>query len=512
MDDRRAIELARLRAALRLPAAEADRGVAITAIAYDSRRVVPGTLFVAIPGFHVDGHDYLDAAIAAGARAAVVERAFVARAGDRPIPLLAVDDTRAALSAVAAAYYDEPGRAMRVIGVTGTDGKTTTTYLISALLESAGHCTGLMGTVEFKVGREWRSNDTRQTTPEALEVQQLLAEMRDAGVTHAVIESSSHGLALHKLDHCFYDVAVVTNVGADHLELHGTPEAYLEAKGRLFALLDASGDKPGTRAGVVNADDHSAPHLRARTRARVLAYGIDAPADVRAERVALDEGGAAFNLVTPSGRAAVRTHLPGRFNVSNALAAATVAEVEGLSPEQTAAGLARMRGVPGRMERIEAGQPFAVVVDYAHTGPAFEKVLRALRGVTDGRIIAVFGCAGGRSPERRPGMGGVAARLADFSVLTNEDPHEEHPQQILQDIAAALRAAGRREGEDFVLVEDRRAAIRAAFARARPGDLVLLAGKGHEASIIVGRTKHPWDERRVAREELAALGYQQPAS
>lgn len=444
----------------------------------------------------------------AGAAAVVVRHDRLTAFHDLTVPLLAVEDTRVALSAAAAEFYGHPGRSMRVIGVTGTDGKTTTTYLTSALLESAGKQTGLMGTVDFKVGAEWRHNDTRQTTPEALEVQQLLAAMRDAGVTHAVIESSSHGLELHKLDHCAYDTAVVTNVGQDHLELHGTADAYLAAKGRLFSFLDDRAGKPGPSTGIVNADDpRSAEHMRSRTHSPVLSYGIDTAADLRAEAISLDPSGASFFLVASVGRVPVRTQLPGRFNVSNALAAASVALVEGVDLPQIAAGLAQARGVPGRMERVGAGQPFTVIVDYAHTGPAFEKVLRTLRPLTSGRIIAVFGCAGGRSPERRPGMGAVAARLADFSVITNEDPHEEDPRSILDDIAAAMRSVGRREGEDFVIVEDRRDAIRTALRHVQPADIVLLAGKGHEQSIIVGRTKHPWDERTVARELLAELGY-----
>jgi len=503
------VRLADLCAAIGVPAEAGHADGPISGIAYDSRRVQPGAVFFAVPGFHVDGHAFVGDAARKGAAAVVVQRERASAVPVVPVPVLAVDDTRPALSAAAAAFYGYPGLSMRVIGVTGTDGKTTTSYLISALLESAGRSTGLMGTVQFKVGSVWRENDTRQTTPEAPEVQQLLAEMRDGGVTHAVVESSSHGLDLRKLEHCAYDVAVVTNVGEDHLELHGTAEAYLAAKGRLFTLLDERRSKGGEVAGVVNADDaRSAAHIRQRTSAPVLSYGIDAPADVRAEDLWLDERGATFTLVTPRGRAAVRTRLPGRFNVSNALAAATVAMVEGLSPEEIAAGLAEARGVPGRMERVDQGQPFTVIVDYAHTGPAFEKVLNTLRLLTAGRVIAVFGCAGGRSPERRPGMGGVAARLADFAVLTNEDPHEEEPRAILNDIAAAMRAGGRREGDDFVVIEDRRVGIREAFSRATAGDLVLLAGKGHEQSIVVGRTKTPWDERRVAAETLAGLGYQ----
>jgi UDP-N-acetylmuramoyl-L-alanyl-D-glutamate--2,6-diaminopimelate ligase len=504
------MNLAAVRRVLALPDEGADPDTPVSSVAYDSRLLLPGGVFVAISGFHVDGHDFLDQAVAAGATAVVVRRDQAVRAAALGVPVLAVADTRLALSALSAAFYGEPGRALRVIGVTGTDGKTTTTYLISAVLESAGRVTGLIGTVEHKIGAEWRDNSTRQTTPEALEVQGLLAEMRDAGVTHAIVESSSHGLELRKLEHCYYDVAAVTNVGADHLELHGTPDEYLAAKGRLFALLDASAGKPGERFGVVNADDpRSAAHMHGRTHATVVSYAIENPADIRAEDLSFDPGGATFALAAPQGRTGVRLPLHARFNVSNALAAAAVALGEGLTPAEVAAGLATAKGPPGRMERIDAGQPFAVVVDYAHTGPAFETVLRALRPAAAGRLITVFGCAGGRSPERRPAMGGAAARLADFSVLTNEDPHEDDPAAILEEIAAAMRSAGRREGEDFVRIEDRRTAIRTAFACARAGDLVLLTGKGHEQSIIVGRTKTPWDERRVAREELAALGYRQ---
>jgi len=501
------MDLNEARAVLRLPAGPATRA-RLTAIAYDSRVVRPGSLFVAVPGFHVDGHRYLNTAIHAGAAAVVVRRDHALQLGSLPVPVLAVEDTRAALSALSAAFYDHPGRALRVLGVTGTDGKTTTSYLISELLEAGGFSTGLMGTVQFKVGPDWRENDTRQTTPEAPEVHQLLAEMRAAGVTHAVVESSSHGLELHKLDDCAYDAAVVTNVGSDHLELHGTTEAYLAAKGRLFALLDEAGPKPGPRYGVVNADHpRSATHMRARTRAEVRSYGIDAPADVYAADLHLDAGGATFALVTPAGARPVRLPLPGRFNVSNALAAATVAWMEGMDLEMIARALGGVYGPPGRMQRVAAGQPFTVVVDYAHTGPALEKVLETLRPLTAGKLTVLFGCAGGRSPERRAGMGSVAAALADYIVLTNEDPHEEDPAAILAAIAAALTSRGRAQGQDFAVIPDRREAIHAALARAQPGDLVLLAGKGHEQSIISGRTKTAWDEVRVTRAELAALGF-----
>lgn len=504
--------LAALLAALHLPATAAERRTSVSAIAYDSRAVIPGALFVAITGFHVDGHAFLDDAFRHGAVAAVVNDAWVASDRPRAARLIGVPDTRAALSTLAAAFNGRPAEAMRVIGVTGTDGKTTTTYLISALVEHTGRTTGLMGTVDFKIGPRWQHNDTRQTTPEAVEVQALLAEMRAAGVSHAVIESSSHGLALHKLDDCAYDIAVVTYVGEDHLELHGTRDAYLAAKGRLFELLDRPRRKVGARLAVVNADDPgSERYLRGRTAQPVRSYGLAADAEVRAAQLAMDGSGSTFDLLIGGHQRRVRTHLPGAFNVSNILAAATVAAHEGATVAQIAEALETVRGVPGRMERIDGGQPFAVIVDYAHTGPALAKVVTTLRSLTAGRIIVVYGCAGGRSPERRAGMGGVAARLADLSVITTEDPHEESADAIIAEIAAAMCAAGREEGRDFWRVQDRRSAIRSALRMARAGDIVLLAGKGHESSIIIGREHTPWDERAVAREELAELGYTRTA-
>jgi UDP-N-acetylmuramoyl-L-alanyl-D-glutamate--2,6-diaminopimelate ligase len=512
------ITLGTIAAAAGVPLPPEQAAVAIAAVEYDSRAVRPGALFVAIRGFHADGHRFLPAAVAAGAAAVVVEREQPAArisassrctsAAGLGVPVLAVPDTRVALSAAAAAFYREPGRSLRVIGVTGTDGKTTTTYLISAILDAAGHRTGLFGTVAYKVGPEWRENDSRQTTPEAVEVQRLLAEMRAAGCSHAVLESSSHGLALHKLDHCAYDTAVVTYVGADHLDFHGTAEAYLEAKGRLFELLERTAAKPGRRTAIVNADDpRSAVHMRGRTAAPIVSYAIDAAADLRAEAVVLDANGASFTAVSPEDTRPVRIHLPGRFNVSNALAAIAAARAEGVPLATAAAALDRVHGVPGRMERVDEGQPFTVVVDYAHTGPAFAKVLTELRPLTSGRIIAVFGCAGEQSRERRTDMGEVAARLADFSVLTNEDPRREPPEAVIAQIAAAMVAAGAREGERFARVVDRREAIAAAFALARPGDVVLLTGKGHEGSILIGDGRLPWNEREVARAELRRLGH-----
>ncbi|HEY8491401.1 MAG TPA: UDP-N-acetylmuramoyl-L-alanyl-D-glutamate--2,6-diaminopimelate ligase [Dehalococcoidia bacterium] len=485
-------------------------GVEIRRIDYDSRAVEPGSLFVAVPGFRADGHDFIPEAVARGAAAVAVQRdraeAGPERFLDTSLPTAIVPDSRRALADLAAAFHGFPGERLRVVGVTGTDGKTTTTYLASAVLEAGGYETGLVGTAERKVGRRQEPNPSRFTTPEAPEVQALLAEMVRAGVDYAVVESSSHGLALHRLDHCGYDVAVFTNLSGDHLDFHGSREAYMAAKGRLFEMLDEPTAKQGERFAVVNADDAAAGYMASRSRrARVVTYGIDAPADVRAADVALTADRSAFTVTSPWGTARVDAPFPGRFNVSNLLAALTVGLTQGVPLDRMAEALREARGVPGRMERIDVGQPFAVLVDYAHTGDALRKVLATLRGLAEGRVLVVFGAAGGRDAPRRTGLGQAAAELADYAVLTNEDPRHEDPEAIIDEIARAMQAAGRTEGRDFARVVDRREAIAHALARARPGDVVLIAGKGHEQSIIVGDRALPWDDRQVARELLRDL-------
>lgn len=481
----------------------------VSGIVYDSRRVGPGAVFVAIAGFTVDGHDFVGQARERGAAAVVVQRDRLARpAGWDPdrTAWVEVADTRLALSALAAAWHGHPAQTMRVIGVTGTDGKTTTSYMTCAVLDGGGAVTGLMGTVQFKIGARWEDNASRQTTLEAPEVQELLRRMREGGVTHAVIESTSHGLALRKLDHCAYDVAVVTNVTSDHLDFHGSREAYLVAKARLIELAGASAVKTGPRFAVLNADDAgSFDYMRARARVQVFAYGMERPADLRGTVLEARPTGSRVALGGRWGAAELWVPMAGPFNVANALAAAVVGLGHGMRIETVCEAIRDFGGVPGRMESVDAGQPFSVIVDYAHTGHAFRKLLDVLRPLTRGRLITVFGSAGERAPERRAGMGAVAAELVDFAVIANEDPRFEDADRIIDDIARVMTAAGRREGTDFVRVPDRRAAIRAAFDSARPGDTVVLAGKGHEQSIIVGDAKLPWDERRVAHEELTGL-------
>ncbi len=480
-----------------------------TAVCFDSRRVVPGALFVAVPGLDTDGHRYLRDALDRGATALLVQedhRELWEPLSKSGATLVAVPDARAALARAAAGFYGRPATKLGVVGVTGTDGKTTTVHLIAHLLESAGRPAGYLSSAAFSAGGRTARNDSHMTTLEAPFVQEQLAAMVDAGMRYAVIEASSHGLALHRVDECAFDVAVFTTLSRDHLDFHGTMEEYREAKGRLFRMLDESPAKEGVaKAAVVNADDPAFEYFRSLSRAPLTTYGLDAPADVRAQAIEALGLATRFRLVTPHGSADVAVRLAGRYNVSNCLAAAAVALSQGLALAEIARGLESFPGVPAHLELIDCGQPFRVVVDIASTPDAMRRVLEVLRPLTEGRLWAVFGAAGERDPARRDGIGRVVGELAGFAVLTNEDPRRENPDAIIEQIAAGLREAGRQEGRDFARVPDRREALRYAFERARPGDTVLLAGKGTEPSIVIGTTHIPWDEAQAARELLLEL-------
>jgi len=472
----------------------------VTGLCYDSRRLKAGDCFVAIPGTHTDGHRYVETALRDGAVAAVVQR----RTGSG-WPQVVVPDTRRALALMASTLYDHPSRDLVVIGVTGTDGKTTTTTMIQQMLLSAGRPAGSMSTVDIRVGDSVDVNETRQTTLEALEVQEQLARMRDRGLKVVVIESSSHGLALQRVVGVDFDVAVFTNIAHEHLDFHKTIEAYREAKASLIDLTAASRDKGILKTTVLNRDDPSFAYLVDRPIARQLTYGIQMDADFKADRVDLIPEGLRLEASTPLGPLAVRLKLSGRWNAANALAAAAAGVAVGLTLDQIRDGLERFSGVSGRMERVDLGQPFAVIIDYAHTPQSLEKVLRELRPITKGKLIAVFGSAGDRDREKRPWMGEIAARLSDYAVFTNEDPREEDAMTILGEIAAGADEVGWKEGENYARIEDRRQGIAQAVRRARPGDTILLAGKGHERSILIGRGKEPWDERAVAEAAIRGL-------
>lgn len=466
----------------------------VTGLAYDSRQLNVGTLFFAVPGDHVDGHDFIPDAVARGARAVVAER----ETAGLDVPQLLVKRTRDALADAADAWYGRPSEHLDVIGVTGTDGKTTTCYLAVAALQAGGRRPGMIGTVEVRVGGEVTPNDDRNTTPEAPELQALLAKMIDAGNDSVVMEATSHGLAQSRVRNCRFRVAIVTNVTSEHLEFHGTVEAYREAKAMLVEEAPIA---------ILNADDPAFGYFRDRARDRVVTYGTAASADVRATNIQASADSTTFIATTPGWSGEVRLQLPGAFNVHNALAALALAEFEGVDLAAAARALGTVSGVPGRMERIDAGQPFGVVVDYAHTADSLAKMLRTLRPLTAGRLIVVFGSAGERDRVKRPAMGRVAAELADLAVVTDEDPRLEDGHAINEAIAQGAREAGARDGTDLWVIDDRRAAIAHAIGLAGAGDMILLAGKGHEGSMFYANEKRWWDEREVARQELATAGF-----
>src|SRR2546421_465396 len=472
----------------------------VTGLCYDSRRLKAGDCFIAIPGTHTDGHRYVETALRDGAVAAVVQHQVgTAR------PQVVVDDTRRALPLMSSTWFDHPSRGMTVIGVTGTDGKTTTTTMIQQMVLAAGRPAGSMSTVDIRAGGDVDLNDSRQTTLEALEIQAQLARMRDRGITQAVIETSSHGLALQRVVGVDYDVAVFTNIAHEHLDFHKTIEAYREAKASLIDLTARSVAKGIEKTAVLNRDDPSYTYLAQRAIPRRISYGIQLDADLKAERVEVTAEGLLIEATTPLGALSIRLRQSGRWNAANALAAAAAGVAIGLTLEEIRNGLERFQGVSGRMERVDLGQPFRVVIDYAHTPQSLEKVLRELRPITRGKLIAVFGSAGDRDREKRPWMGEIAARLSDYAVFTNEDPREEDAMAIIDEIAGGAEEVGWQEGENYARIEDRRQGIAHAVRRARPGDTILLAGKGHERSILIGRGKQDWDERAVAEAAIRGI-------
>lgn len=492
--------------------------VEIRSLAYDSRQVQTGGMFIAVPGTHTDGRRFLADASRRGAVVALGEPLQEEGSlSSLPLPYIEVRDVRTALANLACTFYDYPARHLCTIGVTGTDGKTTTSSLISAILEAASRRTGLMTTVNFKVcGQEWE-NATRQSTLEALEVQQFLRRLLDAGASHAVIEATSHGLELRRVHGCDFDVGVVTNITHEHLDFHKTIEGYQRAKARLFEMLDATRDKGlGVQpVAILNRDDASYEVLKPYCHVPILDYAIDQSASVRATDLQLDADSTRFRAILrdserlnlPDTEIMIETSLIGRFNVSNCLAAIAATYSQGIQASDIAEGLAKVGGISGRMELINSGQPFSVIVDYAHTPDSLRKVLTILRPLTIGSLMVVFGSAGERDVQKRPIMGQIAAEMTDFFVITDEDPRDENREHILNDIARGAEAAGKHRGRDFLCIADRTVAIAAAFAHAQAGDTILLAGKGHEQSILIGGEKLPWDDRQVAREQLHVAGY-----
>lgn len=469
-------------------------------VVHDSRGAASGDLFVAVRGLRVDGHEHAAAAAARGA-AVALER-------DVALPptsaWLRLADTRWGLGELASVLHGRPARRLQVVGVTGTDGKTTVTHMAAHVLEMAGRRAGFLSTVAHRAAGPPEDNLSGQTTMESPEVQAWLARMVAAGADVAVIETTSHALLQGRVAACDFDVAAVTNVRHDHLDYHGSWEEYVLAKGRLLELCAGGFPKGLPKTAVLNREDAAYQRLAGIPITRRLTYAVEGQADLCAGRVETAPSGSRFQLRHAGEAAEVRLQLPARFNVANALCAAGIGAGLGLPLEQVAAGLSSFSGVRGRLEPVELGQPFRVYVDFAHSGGALAGALAELRALTDGRVLAVFGTTG-RSDHDRPGMGRAAARGADFFVITTDDPVGEDPAELARQVARG--AEGRQPGRDYEVELDRRAAIRRALAAARPGDAVLLAGKGHERTMITAAGAEPWDERAEAERALRELGW-----
>jgi UDP-N-acetylmuramoyl-L-alanyl-D-glutamate--2,6-diaminopimelate ligase len=475
-----------------LPAAGA-LDVPCTAVTHDSRRVIPGSIFVALRGLKVDGATFAPQAIAAGAAAIVAEQPA---AGDPVVPWIVVSDSRVALALLAAEFHGHPSRQMQVVGITGTNGKTTTSYLTAAMFEAAGIQCGVMGTVMYRIGD--RIIDATRTTPEAPDVQGLLWEMVTAGCGACVMEVSSHALALRRVDGMRFAAGVFTNLTRDHLDFHANMEDYFSAKRRLFEML------PDDAPAVINADDPRAQSLIDVSRQPVT-YGINKPADVSPGPLSFSLTGLSFEIRAPHGVVHVHSPLVGRPNVYNILAAATTTLALGLPIDAIERALERLTGVPGRFEIVSStGGDVTVVVDYAHTDDALRNLLETARPMAQRKLITVFGAGGDRDRTKRPLMGMVAARLSDVVVITSDNPRSEDPARIIEDVNRGAAPETRQSGAEVMTIVDRREAIERAIARAETGDVVLIAGKGHEKYQEIGGRTLPFDDVQVAREALEA--------
>ena len=468
---------------------------AIAGLAYDSRKVHAGDCFVAVRGFKQDGRRYV--ADALQRQAAVIVAEPPDPAPDAPVLRVVVPDVRAALARLADAYHGHPSRGLRVVGITGTNGKTTTSYLVEALLREVAGRTGVIGTVQYRVGEE--AEPASQTTPEALELQALLARMRTAGVAAVAMEVSSHALELHRVDGVAFDIGIFTNLTQDHLDFHGTLDAYRRAKRRLFEAVAAS-RKPNPTA-VVNTDDVNGAAMVDGLRLRTITFGLGRLAMVRPAERSSTLDGIRMTVASPDGRCALHSPLIGEHNVMNLLGAFGCGLALGMRGDRIAAILGGVASVPGRFERVDVGQPFLVVVDYAHTPDALERVLTTARALTRGRLAVVFGCGGDRDRGKRPIMGEIAARIADRVWVTSDNPRSERPEAIVEEVVGGVRRRSA-DRDLYVAMPAREHAIRDALHWARAGDTVVIAGKGHETYQIIGREVLPFDDREVARQIL----------
>jgi UDP-N-acetylmuramoyl-L-alanyl-D-glutamate--2,6-diaminopimelate ligase len=463
---------------------------AITGIAYDSRTVQRGNVFVALKGVRADGAQFVRQAVERGAAAIVAEHSVA----DVGVPLLEVSDARLAFAELAADFYGHPSERMRVVGITGTNGKTTTSYLLASIFESAGMKCGVIGTVAHRIGDEVR--ESSHTTPEAPDVQALLHEMVERGCIACAMEASSHALALRRVDAMTFSAGVFTNLTRDHLDFHENMEAYFQAKRRLFEML------PAGAPALINADDPKSTALIA-VSAKPVTYGINRSADITPGPLSFSMDGLDFDIRTPRGRLHASSSLVGRPNVYNILAAVGTGVALGLPFDAIERGIQALQAVPGRFEVVsDPKDAFTVVVDYAHTDDALRNLLETARPLVRGRLITLFGCGGDRDRTKRPLMGAVASRLSDVLVITSDNPRHENPERIIDEIQRGITPDTKRDDALLFAIPDRRAAIAKAIENARPGDMVLIAGKGHEKYQIVGDEHLPCDDVAIARELL----------
>ena len=478
---------------IEVQASSGDSQIIVQGIAMDSRRVQPGDLYVCVPGFQFDGHDFAGKAVDSGAVALIVERFL-----PLDVPQVKAANVRQVIGTLAAGVNDHPSEQLELVGVTGTNGKTTITYLIEKIGVKHGKKVGLIGTLGARI--DGREIPGERTTPEAIEVQKLLRDMVAQGVSLAVMEVSSHALDLGRVIGCEFDAAIFSNLTQDHLDYHKTMKDYLNAKSSLFSGLNLKGKKQ-PKVSILNRDDASYNVLGQASAAPVVSYGIDHAADYRAENVEVTAQGVRFAVRFQGGSLNIDYSTPGFFSVYNALAAFAWAVERGYNPDTVAEALADIPGVPGRFENIRLGQPFQIIVDYAHTPDGLKNVVQTARAFTKGRLITVFGCGGDRDRGKRPLMGEAASLSSDFIIVTSDNPRTEDPDQIINEVLGGIT------GVEHVALRDRREAIGSACRMAKPGDTVLIAGKGHETYQIFGTETLPFDDREAAREALRGLGY-----
>jgi len=464
----------------------------ISSLEMDSREVKPGSLFICIKGYTVDGHDFAQKAVEQGAVAIVAERNL-----DLDVPVIVVKDTKRSMAVLADIFYGQPTHSMHLIGVTGTNGKTTTTHIIEKIFNEANKQTGLIGTMYIKIGNQQK--EVKNTTPESLTLQKTFAEMKEQNVSDAIMEVSSHALHLGRIHGCDFNVAVFTNLTQDHLDYHKTMEAYKYAKGLLFAQLGNKFDHNDLKIAVLNEDEEASEDFKRMTAAKILTYGIDRPADIKANNIKMTSKGTMFQLVTPVGTRNVTIQMVGKFSVYNVLAAVSASLASSVDLDTIVTAIESMEGVRGRFELVDGGQDYTVIVDYAHTPDSLENVLKTVKQFAEGRIFCIVGCGGDRDKTKRPLMAKIAVTYSDEPVFTSDNPRSEDPQVILQEMEEGVA------GNQYTTIISREEAITYAVKKARKGDVILIAGKGHETYQIIGNEVFDFDDKEIALNAINTL-------